>query len=409
MTEGRKTHGRALARTALFAIAFAVAVLAAQLFAVPGRELALVWPAAGIGVLWALTLRSRSEALGSAILVSSTFGAGFDAAASCAVAASNATVFLGSRAVLDLLHRRTPFVLVPERPPWAVRTAGQAALFVTAAFVASAAAVPLAYMALWGAPQPFDADDAVAHFFRNMAAIVLIAGTGAALLDSRIEPVRAPRWFTATAIAAPIVLGAIVFSPRLTIPLLSAMLIPLFWSAVRYPVWAAMLHTVYVDAVVLVLALVVNAAPIDVGLSRQGLATRIHLFVFVGATLSLVISAAVSRVRRQAESLAEAERAARQDADRLATVTRTVPDGLAIVHRDGRVEPLNDSSPRFLERDADGRVSLPTRISAADGSDLDGAERPRRSPSRDPRAATSPSPSTPPTGRDGSSTSAPTH
>ncbi len=241
MTEGRKTHGRALARTALFAIAFAVAVLAAQLFAVPGRELALVWPAAGIGVLWALTLRSRSEALGSAILVvaivvSSTFGAGFDAAASCAVAASNATVFLASRAVLDLLHRRTPFVLVPERPPWAVRTAGQAALFVTAAFVASAAAVPLAYMALWGAPQPFDADDAVAHFFRNMAAIVLVAGTGAALLDSRIEPVRAPRWFTATAIVAPIALGAIVFSPRLTIPLLSAMLIPLFWSAVRYPV-----------------------------------------------------------------------------------------------------------------------------------------------------------------------------
>ena len=149
-----------------------------------------------------------------------------------------------------------------------------------------------------------------------------------------------------------------------------------------------MLHAVYVDAVVLVLALVVNAAPIDVGLSRQALATRIHLFVFVGATLSLVISAAVSRVRRQAESLAEAERAARQDADRLATVTRTVPDGLAIVHRDGRVEPLNDSSPGFLERDADGRVSLPTRISAADGSDLDGAERPSAialagSPSRD--------------------------
>ena len=371
----------AICRTGAFVLLEALTASAALAFAsIPGN-LPLVWPAAGIGALWGLLIRSRIEALVASasvalILRTCATAFGYTGATGLSFALVNLSLLLVPRLFLDAVRRRPAFRTVPGREPWVIQRASHAAWFVTAGFVASTVAIPFAHMALSTEGFSFDINDAVAHFVRNMAAIVLIAGTWVAMLNHHEDdPIPSPT-FIASTLVFPLAVAVLVFHPAVHSSLLMAMLLPLFWSAVRLPQVGAMAHSVYVLGVVLVGASIFGSDFTGIALSPQGLATRIQLFAFIAGTLSLVVSAGVSRVRELNRDIRAAERRAREETERLAAVAATVPDGLAIVDRAWRVEQLNESSPGFLQRDTSGRYVLPEHLYTPEGVIIPDEERP---------------------------------
>ncbi|GAB3712129.1 putative bifunctional diguanylate cyclase/phosphodiesterase [Mariniluteicoccus flavus] len=302
MRTHQTSQSGAIRRALVFLPALVVAaVLRRLLFADSDPGMAMFWPASGVVTLWAVIARSRRElafvAVAIAVVLVPVFALdGFTLLGNALIVVTNQMMAIGVRIGLDLLRHR------PHRgealpPPMELRTPRDAYRFVLVVFAVVSVGSVGATLAVVANGQPFHWDTAIGQLFRNFASILAITGTGLVWVtgDERDRPVR---WNRVMIVAGfTLVLAGGIFAAGMELPLVLALLLPLFYSGISAPPWLATLHATATAALIVALVQTFGAGPFGATGSGLIMATSVQLFVVVSCILILVVSTAMARSR----------------------------------------------------------------------------------------------------------------
>ena len=381
-------------RTVAYALAYALAILIGRLIVLPETNLALFWPAAGVGALWALVTPRRRElvVVGGAIWVLATVGLGltgiaWDAAAVLGIA--NVVNSVGTAFGYSWLTARSSAEPVEWHGGGAapMRRLGDVGRFALAAAVATIVSGVFGMAGLVVGETPVTGQTALGWVLRNGAAIIIIAGTGLAMRGqseivnrrhlveavpvllvslavlwlvfgpgarSRCPSFRSPCWSGA---------GCGCRSPS---PRCRGRRRP--WSRSRS--WSSP-----------------PASPFGDVSDVAGQALTLQAFMMLATLLSLVLSTVQWERDRLVSEAAAAGLTSRRQAEDLRVITETIPDALIVMDRDSKVLLHNDAARRWLapSADSDGELDLarlptarPPRRPGAAQAGAAVAARPRR-------------------------------
>lgn len=340
-------------RFLVFACAYAVAIIVGRMTVPDGATLAVFWPASGVGALWAITCTRTGERWAAAVAIG-----GISAAGNLLLQGSlGAAVLLGVANVL--ISRSTARVLHgPEGDGTRWRLNGLSGFYRLLAAGGIASLVSLvpgmaAIVAAGGVP---GWGDALAWVMRHSASVVVIVGTVLAVTLPPRRPRRSSRPEIFALFGLTLLAEWAVFGPGHRLPLSFVPFVLLFWSGVRTSVRVAVAHSGLVGVLTLVLVCGFDggmfAAIEDPGLQ----AVTLQVFIFLATSLSIVLAMAWEERGRLARDLAALEAAARLRAEDLTAVTQTIPDGLLVVDRAGRILLHNEAAKVLF---ADARTGRP--------------------------------------------------
>ena len=339
--------------TLSFGVSYAAFAVLARLTVVDGQSVGLVWPGAGVAMLWLLAESPRRQLWVLAPLMAIHAGVNWLTGAPLLV------VFFGSLSVtvqtwllVALLRRWCPTLLGAGgtesfRSP---RTLGCAC---AAAAVGSLVGASIGAYGVWLAGSGWDAWVPQAWFGRHFSGILVFGCIGHLAWERRIRRV-APRTRGGTprelvvvwAVSALVV--ALVFLQPLPIVFL---VIPLsVWSAVRFSTFSAALHALALAVGGFILTLVgqgpaagMRGEPVEAALVGQIFLVAIVLTTLVVGTLSDRIDELVGRMGQAHELAAE-------QAELLAEMTESMAEGLIVLDAEGRIEQSNGASRRLARR-----------------------------------------------------------
>ncbi|KRE60816.1 EAL domain-containing protein [Nostocoides sp. Soil756] len=351
-------------RAAAFTAVLVLSILLGRLTVLPGTELALVWPATGVGLLWVLRCGSRREAVLAAVLITVVAAVGNGATGLPPVAAAglgiaNVTVCVATWLLLGGGHRG-------RRAPLAagVRRISELYRFVGACAVGVGVSALVGMLALLATPAHVTWSTGVAWWLRNMAAVVLVVGPS--LLGSgRLE--RPSRRELAEGAVIVLLTGLTlwwVFGPSQELPLAFVSLSLVVWAGLRLPIPLAAFEGAMVAAGALVLvrtgsggALASIADPLDRGLVLQA-------FMMLAVLLALVLATVRAQVGDSLAAQALARRQAEDAVEDLRILVEALPVGLFVVERDGSLGMHNHAGATWLHegRTASGRSGLDDRL-----------------------------------------------
>ena len=371
-------------RTVAYALAYALAILIGRLIVLPETNLALFWPAAGVGALWAMVTPRRRElvVVGGAIWVLATVGLGltgiaWDAAAVLGVA--NVANSVGTAFGYSWLTSRSS----AEPVEWhgggsaPMRRLGDVGRFALAAAVATVASGVIGMAGLTVGDIPVTGQTALGWVLRNGAAIIIIAGTGLAM-RGQSEIVNRRHLIE----AVPVLLVSLavlwlVFGPGRTISLSFLPLAVLVWGGLRLPVPLAALQGATTAVVTLGLVVVTSGSPFGDVSDVAGQALTLQAFMMLATLLSLVLSTVQWERDRLVSEAAAAGLTSRRQAEDLRVITETIPDALIVMDREGKVLLHNDAARRWLAPSSDGDGEL-TSLASPPRRRRDGRALPKR-------------------------------
>ncbi len=390
----RRPNARDARLVLLFALLNAAACLLGRSTRVPEADVSLVWPAAGISVLW-LVARARRPwpwldplvlALSTGAVVAATGASARSAAIGGLAATVQAVVCAG------VLSRYAPYV-------WAARGTQQLRRvpdlwwFVLGAAASSVVSAPLVELAVVLGGEPWTWRTALLWCARNTVAIVGIGALGFTLgawlrgRRSRTAPERIVWWTDGK--------GADYLAALLLAPLLYvvwfveidwlAVVFPLIgltvWAGSRLPTRSVVLHTTICGIVAIQLTLVGSGPFADLpdATAQVGVAQ-----LYVGLVTVIGLALAIARDERGVlvADLRAARDRAQAQATLLATVVDTMSEGVRVVDATGRVVVRNPTAGllltgRSVDPDADGDADL-AHLARPDGSPVPEAELPFR-------------------------------
>ncbi len=298
-----------------FGVLYALAVVVGRSTRIDGSQLALVWPAAAVGMLWlAVSWGSRRRLTADALALAAVAGTlnavtGVDAGLATVFAAANVVQSLLTCAVMLALQRRW------QRPVWRLRGSLDLAALVLASLAGSAGAALLGPVGLWVTGAGELLPTMGAWTLRNGASTFVFAAVALRLTDRQLpRAVSSPRQAAELAGAAAVIAAsyAAVFGQTVHLPL-AFLLLPLsMWVALRFSTSVAALYVLLVGVFVVTLTLA-GRGPFAVAAPS----TRVLLaqaFVTVAGLVSLVL--ALHRDERQ-DLIARLQQAT-ADAERLA-------------------------------------------------------------------------------------------
>ncbi len=372
-----------------YGVAYALAVAVGRLLVLPDSGLALFWPAAGVGALWALVTTGRRHllVLSVAIWVMSTAGlaiTGLPARTALVLGVANVVNSVGTAVAYGRLTARSS----AEPVPWAgagvapLRRLGDVGRFVLATTLATvaSAAVGMAGLALGGIPATGEL--LLGWLLRNAAAIVIVAGTGLAVRGAG-DLVRRKHLVEAVPVLiASLAVLWLVFGPGRSISLSFLPLAVLVWGGLRLPVPLAALQGAATAIVTLGLAVASEGSPFgDVDDVAVQLLT-LEAFMMLATLLSLVLSTVQWERDVLVADAAEVGLRSRRQAEDLRVITETIPDALIVMDRDGTVLMHNHAARRWLAASTASpggldAVTVPPRR-RRDGRALPPQERPSR-------------------------------
>ena len=371
-------------RTVGYALAYAVAILVGRLIVLPETNLALFWPAAGVGALWALVTPRRRElvVVGGAIWVMATAGLGltgiaWDAAAVLGIA--NVVNSVGTALGYSWLTARSSTEPVEWHRGGAapMRRLGDVGRFTLATAVATTVSGVFGMVGLVVGETPVTGQSALGWVLRNGAAIIIIAGTGLAMRGQN-EIVN--RRHLAEAVPLLLVsLGVLwlVFGPDSTISLSFLPLAVLVWGGLRLPVPLAALQGATTAVVTLALVVVTSGNPFDDVSDVAAQALTLQAFMMLATLLSLVLATVQWERDRLVSEAAAAGLTSRRQAEDLRVITETIPDALIVMDRDSKVLLHNDAARRWLAPSPDGDGEL-TSLASPPRRRRDGRALPKR-------------------------------
>ncbi|MCH1865460.1 ATP-binding protein [Nocardioides sp. CFH 31398] len=367
-----------------FLVAYVVLVLAGRATALVEGGPALVWPAAGAGVLWLLARPGRrwaASVLGAVAVVALTLHAVTGAAPGLVLAGTLAAVLQPVVAVL-VLRRWCPRLLgaggdrTISDPSLLART-------VLAAGLASAVGALAATTSMLLFGEPATVLTTVLWWTRNLSGMLLALTAGHLLLHAvvtgtRVLPSR--RRVPELCLLLLTSLGAFALAEVDRGQGMACLLIGTsVWCALRFSTALAALEVAGVGALGVALVVVGRAGYPE--LPDASDAVMIQAFTVTLLTVALAIGS--SRDQRDAvlAELDEARRDAAGRARHLETVTEVMGEGLTVLDADANLVRMNSAARAILEMTPAG-ATAPTAardyvVCAPDGSVLD----PRQHPS----------------------------
>ncbi|MGG5257264.1 bifunctional diguanylate cyclase/phosphodiesterase [Phycicoccus avicenniae] len=368
-----------LVRFASFGVAYAVATVLGRALVDPTTGLALFWPAAGVGALWALVARTQRElvlvaAAVAAVATVANGVTGFGWGTAFVLGAANVVVAVGTRRAYSEIRVRTSR-RHRDRTRWGAERYSSLSDFLrllTAGLVATlaSAVVAMAGLALDG-EVPVTPATALSWVLRNGAAIAVIAGPGLTMrhLRPKVTWAQLAELGLVVVVTAPLVWA--VFGTSHTLPLAFLPIALLLWSGIRLPVPLAAVHGAMVALGMFALVRFTGGGPFGAIEDDGTRALVVQAYMMLAAGVPVVVATVQSERDRLLESLSVSQRAARVQAADLVAITRTIPDALAVVDRDGRMRPLNEAAHRWLGRPSADGVTLtpPPALAIAVGTD----------------------------------------
>ncbi|GAA3448114.1 ATP-binding protein [Planomonospora venezuelensis] len=356
----------ALRRTLMFTVLYLIAVVAGRMTVIEGASLSLVWPAAGVAVLWFMAQRhERSWWPDVVALTVVTFAVNVLTGAStvlgvCFVMANLVQVWV----FVHLFKRLCPELWDPGgwgrfarvRHLWRL-------LFVAA--VSTLCGTAFGPTAVWVVTGQWSWMTTAVWMTRNTVSIVLIGAVGIRLGRffgslprggaRRWEAFRIwvhglSRWRVAECSAlvlASVTAYVVAFGLRHGLPLAFPLLAVTVWAGLRFSTTFVVLHDLLAGAAAILFTL--NGygpfATVDSPSARALVAQ-----IFVGLVAIIGLALALSRDEREAllGRLTAAEESASAQARLLTTIMDSMHDGVAVIDADGRFVMRNPATRRLL-------------------------------------------------------------
>ncbi|MBR7742005.1 EAL domain-containing protein [Phycicoccus sp. BSK3Z-2] len=343
-------------RSVLFAVAFAISIVVGRATVLPETGLALFWPSGGVAALWGLYAVSRREVVAAGVLVTviATGGnslTGFPLTAGILLGLSNGLLAVAVRGLLSWERHRAG-ELGGERTSLA--TLPDVYRFLLAVVVAVAGSAVFGMAGLGVVGTPLSVETVLGWVVRNGTAVVVIAGSGMVLRDTRHLATRSAVWEALPIAVTTVTVLYVVFGPGRTLPLSFLPFALVFWAAIRLPIPLATAQGLLVALGTLGLVLGFSGGPFSTIADDALFAMTLQAFMLLAVGLALVV-AIVQREREQlVDELADTAHLAQHQAEDLKVITETMPDALFVVDADGRILLHNDAALSWVREAPDG-------------------------------------------------------
>ncbi|HYN98020.1 MAG TPA: ATP-binding protein [Pilimelia sp.] len=357
-----------VARTLGFTALYLAATVAGRMTVMDGSNLSLVWPAAGVAVVWfCAQRRARWRWLDVAALTVVSLVVNTATGAAPALAAAFAVANLVQvGAFLALFARLCPHLWGAGGDAQMNRT-GELWRLLVAAFVSTSCGALIGPTAVWLATDSYALPATMVWLTRNTASVLLVGAVGlrlgallarprphrpvpAAWRAARAAWSRATPWriteyaFLVAFSASAYLLG---FALDHGLPLAFALMGATVWAALRMPTTFVVLHDMVVGSAAILFTLN-GTGPFAVISSYSTRALVAQAFVGMVAVLGLAL--ALGRDERDAllTRLVTREREASDHAGLMTAIVESMSDGLAVIDATGQVVLRNPAAAKLL-------------------------------------------------------------
>lgn len=330
-----------LTRSAAWSVLCLLATFAGRMTIMDGTSLSLVWPAAGVTVLWfSMQRKARLRWVDPIALAVVTVWANVATGAPLALALWFFVANLTQVAVfLRVHHRLSPELWGAGGEAPLARSADLWRLLVATVAGALSGAV-IGPTALWLITGHFNWLDAAVWFTRNTVSILLILAVGLRVghqlrSGRRARPVTALRLAEYGALIVCSISAYVVgFAVNHGLPLAFPLLAVTVWAALRLHTTFVVLHDLVLGSLAVIFTLH-GDGPFATIASYQARALVAQAFVGMVAIVGLSIALGRDERAELLRRLTETGRSAAAQARLLTTIVDSMSDGLAVIRADG--------------------------------------------------------------------------
>ncbi len=330
----------------VFVVAYVLLGLRGRATIIEGTELATIWPAAGVAVLWLIVRGAAPLSLDTALLAVTSFLVNWLTGAPLWLALLLTTTNLAQTLVVVALMRRT---LPPRTTVGAIDAPRRLARYLASVGIGVLAGTALGIVGLGVAGQPASLLDASLWFGRNACGILVLTTVGLLLIQYFSEPHPRPKLWRGTRWefgAACLVSGALyvtvfVFEVDSMLFLVLGVVI---WFGVRFGTLTNALHTL-VAGNIAVAATLAGMGPFTHE-SPQENALLVQLFLITTACVGLALSTSLDEREALLTELRKSTDEATDQAQLLNAVVNSMAEGLIVVDDSGRWLLRNPAASR---------------------------------------------------------------
>ena len=355
-----------------FAVVYVVLVVVGRATVLPGGTVALVWPAAGVAVLWLLAERPDRQVRVLA-LVGGLLAVVFllDGAPVSLVAIGGAGVVLQTWLVVALVRRWCP-TLLGAGGETSVHTFRILAVGTGIVLVGCMVGAAVLTLGLWVSGGAIDLETVVLIWGRQVAGTLAVGSVGhlgwerlrggaGVRIDGGTRAELVVFWVVSMAVLV------VVFVQPLPLVFL---VVPLsVWGASRFTTFTAALHACALGTVALVLT-IAELGPLEELENRYVQAMLTQVFLLTLLMTALAVGTLRDRVDDLVGQLTAAQARSDAQAELLSGMTESMGEGLVVLDKAGAVITHNAAAARLARR------HLPGDDDAALAALLDVVERP---------------------------------
>lgn len=342
-------------RSLAFAVLYVLAGVLGRATVVDDRTLALVWPAAGVAVLWFLLQGRQTRWLDIGLLSVTAFGVNFLTGSSPQMAAVLLAANVAQTLVaVEVLCRCFPPMADIAKPRTLDSTYALLALLL-AAGLSGLVGATIGVFGVWAFEGEPGWIAALLWWGRNVTGIVAVTALGH-LLAHRVRYGAPPRSGPHHGLAGPVELTALVGVSAAVyslaflasdLPLAFPLLAVTVWAGLRLPTDLAALHSIACGAVAVGFT-IWDRGPFARVAETSSAALFAQAFVLIVVVTGLALATSLDERDRLALTLLAAQQEAAAQASMMSTVVASVSEGITVVNGDGEVLVDNDAARRAM-------------------------------------------------------------
>ncbi|WP_210439661.1 ATP-binding protein [Nocardioides xinjiangensis] len=335
-----------------FGLAYALLTWVGRLTVVDGQVVSLVWPAAGVAILWFLAESPRRPEWVLVPLMAVHAGVVMATGVSPVLAFFGSLSVTVQTAVVGLLVRRWCPSLLGAGGHASIRSPRDLAATGAAAAIGCVLGALIGTTGLWLDGADVTPLSTLAWFARHMAGVLTVGAVGHLAWEWRTQAV--PQRTHSGSRTELVVLWVVSLAATAGLFLqpypLEFLVIGLaVWSAARFRTFPAAVHCLALGAVAVVLSLT-GHGPIAELDGRVVEVLVSQLFMVTLLVTGLAVGALGDRIDELYASATRASRDAAEQAQLLAEMTESMGEGLVVLDRSGRIDRSNGASRRLAHR-----------------------------------------------------------
>lgn len=348
-----------------FGVSYAVLAVLARLTVVDGQAVSLVWPGAGLAMLWLLAESPHRQQWVLGPLMAIHAGVAWLTDAPPAVVVLGALSLTCQTWLTVVLLRRWCPTLLGAGGTESFRSPRTLAWTCAAGVLASAVGALIGALGVWASGAGWDPWVPLAWFGRHITGILVVGCIGHLAWEwhtQRVAP-RARGGHRLELVVLWVVSAVAVVALFLQSLPIVFLIVPLcVWSAARFPTFLAALHALALGlgTLVLTLAGLGPAARLDDPVQATLVA---HVFLVAVLLTGLTVGTLSDRIDELVVRMGHARARAAEQAELLAEMTESMDEGLIVLDRTGRIERSNGASRRLAHRVSPG---APDDVALAD-------------------------------------------